>query len=66
MFPVSQLLGVVAYNLCLFAGIKLYFLYRNRQKKNEWKQLTKDERERYVRKVAPHEGNKSLLFEFKH
>ena len=40
-------------------------MYRNRQKKAQWKALTADEKLTYAREVAPKIGNKSLLFQLK-
>jgi len=57
---------VVAYNIIFFASVKIYFVQRNRQKKAQWKALSKEEKDHYIREVAPTAGNKSLLFEFKH
>ena len=45
--------------------LAVYFIYRNRQKKAQWKALDADEKLAYAREVAPKIGNKSLLFEFK-
>ncbi|KAL7416906.1 major facilitator superfamily domain-containing protein [Mrakia frigida] len=60
------LIATVCYNLVLFGGVKAYFIWRNRQKKAQWKALTKDEKVHYAKYIAPEAGNKSLLFEFKH
>ena len=59
------LIGIAVYNVFLTLGVKGYFVWRNRQKKRQWKALDADEKLRYAREVAPKIGNKSLLFALK-
>ncbi|KAJ4424036.1 hypothetical protein N0V82_001283 [Gnomoniopsis sp. IMI 355080] len=56
---------IACVNILLYAGTKVYYVWRNKQKDKIWKSLTEDERLEYLSN-PPDEGNKRLDFRFHH
>ena len=59
------LIGIVAWNIVLFFGVKVFYIWRNKIREEKWNQLTKQEQEDYVAHTKD-EGLDRLDFRFAH
>ena len=59
----SVLLGIVLFNISVYAATKLYYVLRNRQKARVWDTMSGDERFEHLAKMQD-AGNKRLDFRF--
>lgn len=59
------LLSICIANLFIYAGVKLYYVQRNKQRDAKWQALTEDQRIEYL-STTTDEGNKRLDFRFAH
>ncbi|KZL82547.1 mfs general substrate transporter [Colletotrichum incanum] len=59
----SVLLGIVAWNLCLYAGSRAYYIWRNNVRAKKWDALQADEKVAYLDQNE-HGGSKRLDFRF--
>jgi hypothetical protein len=57
------LLGLVAWNVVLFVGAKVYYEVRNKQRDEKWNGMSKEERVHYLN-TTEDKGNKRLDFRF--
>lgn len=57
------LLGLVAWNVVLFIGAKIYYEVRNGQRDKKWNEMSKEERVHYLNTTTD-KGNKRLDFRF--
>ncbi|KAL9083091.1 MAG: hypothetical protein Q9165_008670 [Trypethelium subeluteriae] len=61
----AALIGITLYNMCLFVGAKLYYVYVNRKREQVWNAMTTEEKEDYLA-TTKDRGNKRLDFRFAH
>lgn len=61
----KALLGVVAWNIIVFVGIKIYYVHKNNKRDEIWFSMTREERVEYLA-TTKDEGNKRLNFRFAH
>jgi hypothetical protein len=61
----KQLLAIACMNIVLYILVKVYYVYRNKQRDNKWKAFTEEERAHYLATTTD-EGNKRLDFRFQH
>ncbi|OAL32679.1 hypothetical protein AYO20_07837 [Fonsecaea nubica] len=61
----KALLGVVAWNIIVFIGAKIYYVRKNAERDNIWYSMTREERIHYLRTTTD-KGNKRLDFRFGH
>ncbi|KAK9244604.1 major facilitator superfamily domain-containing protein [Lipomyces tetrasporus] len=61
----SAILGIIAMNLVVYAGVKVYYVSRNKIRERKWSALTEEERREYVATTTD-KGNKRLDFRFAH
>jgi hypothetical protein len=61
----KALLGVVAYNIVLFIGSKIYYVRKNAVRDELWGKMSREERVEYLR-TTKDKGNKRLDFRFAH
>jgi hypothetical protein len=59
------LLWLLAMNICLYLGTKMYYRKRNEYKERKWRAMTEEERMEYITTTRD-EGNKRLEFRFAH
>ncbi|GJC83459.1 putative transporter YIL166C [Colletotrichum liriopes] len=59
----SVLLGIVAWNLCLYAGSRAYYMWRNKVRAKKWDSLRADEKVAYLGQNEDG-GSKRLDFRF--
>jgi hypothetical protein len=59
------LLGICVYNIVLCWITKAYYVWRNKRRDAEWKELSRDEKMQYIL-TTKDEGNKRLNFRFVH
>lgn len=59
----SVLIGIAFWNITLYAGGKIYYVWRNKQRAKLWDAMDEDERRNYVESHRE-EGNKRLDFRF--
>jgi MFS family permease len=57
------LLGLVAWNVILFIGAKVYYESRNKERDEKWSSMTREERLHYLNTTSD-KGNKRLDFRF--
>ncbi|KAF2666015.1 phthalate transporter [Microthyrium microscopicum] len=57
------LLGIVAWNLCLFVASKAYYEWRNNVRDKRWNSMSKEQRLHYLNTTTD-KGNKRLDFRF--
>ena len=53
----GALIGITLYNVCLFVGAKLYYVYVNQKRERVWNAMTTDEKEEYLA-TTKDRGNK--------
>ncbi len=61
----QQLLGMLCMNLALYALVKAYYVFRNKQRDKKWNAMTPEERVHYLNTTTD-QGNKRLDFRFTH
>ncbi|KAK9354709.1 major facilitator superfamily domain-containing protein [Lipomyces doorenjongii] len=61
----SDILGILAMNLVIYAGVKVYYVARNKRRERKWKAFTEEERRHYLLTTTD-KGNKRLDFRFAH
>ncbi|KAH7625359.1 major facilitator superfamily domain-containing protein [Sordaria sp. MPI-SDFR-AT-0083] len=61
----KQLLAVCCMNIVLYILVKLYYIFRNKQKAKKWEAMTTEERLGYLANTND-KGNKRLDFRFQH
>ena len=59
------LLGLIAYNMVLIVAIKLFYMWRNKRKEEQWTGMTEQERQSYLATTSD-SGSKRLDFRFAH
>ena len=59
------LLGIVAWNVLIFLGAKIYYVRKNASRDEIWSRMTREERVEYLRTTTD-KGNKRLDFRFAH
>ncbi|KAF2771244.1 MFS general substrate transporter [Teratosphaeria nubilosa] len=59
------LIGICVYNIFLFVGAKVFYVWTNSKRERLWNAMTKEERERYL-ETTKDKGNKRLDFRFAH
>ncbi|EGV66725.1 MFS general substrate transporter [Yamadazyma tenuis ATCC 10573] len=59
------LIGIAAMNIVLFILTKLYYIWRNKTKREKWNSFTEEEKEDYLAKHHD-DGNKRLDYLFEH
>ena len=59
----KALLAVVAYNIVVIIGMKLYYNWRNSSRDKIWASMSREERVQYL-STTKDEGNKRLNFRF--
>ena len=59
------LLGIVAWNVLVIIGMKVYYVSRNNQRDKIWLAMTREQRVEYL-ETTKDEGNKRLNFRFGH
>jgi hypothetical protein len=59
------LIGIVAWNIVMFYGVKLFYIWRNKVREQKWNELTKEEQEDYAAHTKD-EGLDRLDFRFAH
>jgi hypothetical protein len=59
----KALLGLVAWNIVLFCGSKVYYEWRNKVRDEKWNAMTRDQRIHYLNTTTD-KGNKRLDFRF--
>ncbi|KAL2142893.1 hypothetical protein VTI28DRAFT_601 [Corynascus sepedonium] len=60
-----QLLGILCMNFVLYALVKSYYVFRNKQRDKKWNAMTHEERLHYLATTTD-QGNKRLDFRFQH
>lgn len=58
-----MLIGICVYNMVLFIGAKLFYVYINRKRERIWSAMSVAEREEYLA-TTKDVGNKRLDFRF--
>ncbi len=61
----KALLGIVAWNIVIFVGAKIYYVRKNAQRDDIWFGMTREERVEYLQ-TTEDKGNKRLDFRFAH
>lgn len=61
----KALLGIVAWNIVIFVGAKIYYTTKNNRRDKVWNSWSREERIEYLR-TTKDEGNKRLDFRFSH
>ncbi|KAI1211704.1 MFS general substrate transporter [Annulohypoxylon truncatum] len=61
----KQLVAVCASNIVIYILIKLYYIWRNKQKESEWSAMTREEQLLYLQTTTD-QGNKRKDFRFVH
>jgi hypothetical protein len=61
----KALIGICAYNIFLFIGTKLFYVYVNKKRANIWDKMSGKEKEEYL-STTTDKGNKRLDFRFAH
>jgi hypothetical protein len=61
----KALLGIVSFNIVVYALTKLFYVKRNKQRDDKWNSMTEAERLHYLA-TTKDEGNKRLDFRFQH
>ncbi|KAK4183948.1 major facilitator superfamily domain-containing protein [Podospora australis] len=59
------LLGILCMNICLYAGVKAYYVWKNKSRDKKWNAMSENERLNYLA-TTEDEGNKRLDFRFEH
>lgn len=59
------LIGICAYNMVLFIGTKLFYVYVNKSRAKKWDAMSLEERDHYLA-TTNDKGNKRLDFRFAH
>ncbi|KAL1297930.1 hypothetical protein AAFC00_006443 [Neodothiora populina] len=59
------LIGLTCYNIALFVGTKVFYVYVNRKRDLVWNAMSKEEKDHYMRTTTD-QGNKRLDFRFAH
>lgn len=59
------LIGICVFDIFLFLGVKLYFVWRNKSKAKVWDSFTPEEKVHYLN-TTKQAGNKRLDFQFRH
>jgi hypothetical protein len=59
------LIGICVYNIFLFIGTKLFYVYINKSRAKRWDGMDSKERVRYL-STTTDKGNKRLDFRFAH
>jgi len=59
------LVGVTCLNIAVYASVKVYYVWRNRQRDKAWDALSADEKNHYLNTTTD-QGNKRLDFRFVH
>ena len=59
----KALLGVLAWNVCVFIFAKTYYVTKNNKRDKIWNSMTREERVDYL-KTTDDKGNKRLDFRF--
>lgn len=59
----SVLLGIIAWNLVMYAFAKTYYVWKNKSRQKEWGAMTSEEQLVYMEKNQDR-GNKRLDFRF--
>lgn len=57
------LIAITAYNMVLFVGAKLFYMWRNTIRDKRWTSMSQEERETYLATTTD-TGNKLLTFRF--
>ena len=57
------LLGLVAWNILLFVGAKVYYEWRNQTRDRRWNAMSREQRLHYL-STTKEKGNKRLDFRF--
>ena len=57
------LLGITCWNIVLYLGVKMYYVYKNRTRERRWSSMTQEQRSKYL-ETTTDEGNKKLDFRF--
>jgi hypothetical protein len=61
----KALLGVLAWNICIFILAKVYYIRKNNERDKIWTSMSREERVHYL-KTTSDKGNKRLDFRFGH
>ena len=59
------LIAICVYNIFLFVGAKLFYVYVNRSRDKKWNAMSKEEKDHYLATTSD-KGNKRLDFRFSH
>ncbi|TVY27419.1 putative transporter [Lachnellula hyalina] len=59
------LLGIAAWNFCLFIGAKVYYFWKNKKRDQIWDTMDRDQKLHYL-ETTKDKGNKRLDFRFAH
>ncbi len=59
------LLGIICMNIVLYVLVKVYYVFRNKQRDGKWNAMSEEERIHYLA-TTKDEGNKRLDFRFAH
>lgn len=57
------LIAICAYNMAVFVGTKLFYVYINKQREQKWNNMTTEEKDHYL-STTKDKGNKRLDFRF--
>ncbi|KAF1818375.1 phthalate transporter, partial [Dissoconium aciculare CBS 342.82] len=61
----AALIGIVVYNILVFAGIKVFYIWTNRKRDAVWNSMSDEQKEEYLQTTTD-KGNKRLDFRFAH
>ncbi|KAK9369843.1 major facilitator superfamily domain-containing protein [Lipomyces kononenkoae] len=61
----SDILGIIAMNLAIYMGVKVYYVLRNKSRERKWDALDEDQKREYILTTTD-KGNKRLDFRFAH
>ncbi|KAM0802956.1 major facilitator superfamily domain-containing protein [Usnea florida] len=59
------LIGICVYNMALFIGAKVFYIVKNRSRRQKWDAMTAEEKQTYL-ETTTDKGNKRLDFRFAH
>ncbi|TVY59252.1 putative transporter [Lachnellula cervina] len=59
------LLGIAAWNFCLFIGAKAYYFWKNKKRDEVWDSMSREQKLHYL-ETTKDKGNKRLDFRFAH
>ena len=59
------LLGIIAFNMVWAVFMKIYYVWRNKQRDEAWNALSREQKDHYL-ETTTDEGNKRLDFRFAH